>query len=706
MGSRDWLTPYAKAAFWTFSDCLSYACQDESMANHGATGGRFRGVNVAYLQGRFQQDFACVLEHKADAKVYDIEPRIRELTADTVCPRPCLGKRRNGCAFVDWLGDTHAGRSTIMLSYGWGYEVRVINSALQNYCDDNNLDPSSTFIWICCLCINQHRVKEAAAAEENVAFDDFRREFSDRVRGIGHVVALLSPWNDPLYLSRVWCVFEFFEAIVSPGVKLDLVLSKSDSLDLKVAVDTAQGDMKGVWHTLSSLDIGKAQASVEADRCNILRLVEEGPGLSRVNGEATQKIGAWFRNECEMILTERESVAGVDHPETLRAADNLATLIQAQGKFEDAKPLFERALTGRRNALGDSHPDTLMSTDNLANVLHQIGRWNEAERLYREALAGREVVLGPTDEQTLWSYNNLAILLQDQGNLEESEKLYRIAFIGMETLLGDKHEATLQVASNFATLLHQQGESLEAETLLRRSVVGRTALLGPMHPDTVWSQNNLAVLLMAMDKIEEAETLLRKVIACREAVLGPRHNDTFTAMHDLGHLLECKEEYEEAERWCRASCEGRTEIFGKHHRDTLISMNDLACLLEKLGRIHDAEAMFWETLEFRENWLGSDHEDTLISYSNLSSLLEANHKPDLAIKLSHHAFEGYKKTLGLEHVDTRREGKHLASNLEKAGRYDEAYDVRMLLLEFDSDEETVAASELSISNRSGAVIQP
>lgn len=42
---------------------------------------------------------------------------------------------------------------------------------------------------------------------------DFEKEFRDRVLGIGRVLAMMGPWDDPAYLKRVWCIFECYTAI-------------------------------------------------------------------------------------------------------------------------------------------------------------------------------------------------------------------------------------------------------------------------------------------------------------------------------------------------------------------------------------------------------------------------------------------------------------------------------------------------------------
>jgi Tetratricopeptide repeat len=50
--------------------------------------------------------------------------------------------------------------------------------------------------------------------------------------------------------------------------------------------------------------------------------------------------------------------------------NNFAGLLQAQGDFAEARPLYERALAIREKVLGPEHPDTATSLNNLA-LLHQ-----------------------------------------------------------------------------------------------------------------------------------------------------------------------------------------------------------------------------------------------------------------------------------------------------------------------------------------------
>ena len=51
-----------------------------------------------------------------------------------------------------------------------------------------------------------------------------------------------------------------------------------------------------------------------------------------------------------------------------------------------ALPLYERALQGREQKLGAMHPETLRSVNNLAMVLKAMGKHEEALPLYQRAL--------------------------------------------------------------------------------------------------------------------------------------------------------------------------------------------------------------------------------------------------------------------------------------------------------------------------------
>ena len=135
--------------------------------------------------------------------------------------------------------------------------------------------------------------------------------------------------------------------------------------------------------------------------------------------------------------------------------DTLAQELQAQGKYDEAEPLFREALELDRGTMGSRHENTLTSVSNLASLLREKGDLTAAEPLSREALGLFRETLGNRHPSTLTSINNLGQLLQSKGDLAAAEPLCREALEARRETLGDRHPNTLTSIHNLGVLLHE-----------------------------------------------------------------------------------------------------------------------------------------------------------------------------------------------------------------------------------------------------------
>jgi len=71
-------------------------------------------------------------------------------------------------------------------------------------------------------------------------------------------------------------------------------------------------------------------------------------------------------------------VNGKEHPDTLRAGNNLAATYSNKGKLAEAAALLEEVLATSRRVLGAGHPDTQLAAGNLANTHTGLGKDAEA----------------------------------------------------------------------------------------------------------------------------------------------------------------------------------------------------------------------------------------------------------------------------------------------------------------------------------------
>jgi tetratricopeptide (TPR) repeat protein len=175
----------------------------------------------------------------------------------------------------------------------------------------------------------------------------------------------------------------------------------------------------------------------------------EGEAKALESWSSVLSKAAWYGNAIgqhklakEMVrsgLEVTEKMLGLEHPHTLASMNNLAQVLDSQGKYEEAEAMNRQTLARSEKVLGPEHPHTLTSMNNLAQVLNSQGKYEEAEAMNRQTLARSEKVLGHEHLDTLTSVYCLAHLLASRHHYEESLALYERAYTAYQTVLGTDH---------------------------------------------------------------------------------------------------------------------------------------------------------------------------------------------------------------------------------------------------------------------------
>lgn len=349
-------------------------------------GHRYRGVSVQHIATTLMAEVK-VAGLTRDATIYEIEPLvILPKGAHVLCPRDGL----SGSAYVDAIhGISNAGVASLMLSYTWGNTIGDVADGLLEHCRNNDLDPRTTYAWVCCLCINQHRVRAAIERGEVVSFDEFRQEFADRVEGIGEVVALMTPWRRPSYVSRVWCNFEMFTAI-SLGhdicrVSITMPSRETDDLRLSLLEGSSFDDM---WKALGTLRIQEAKASVQEDKKRIFQMIREGPGFHGLNSTVSRHLQACFVRCCETFLEQCVEGGDVTDEEAAKLYCRVGRLllrVRRSDMLDRADAAFGRSreIRSRIGALNTVEGTMLLRDIGTAQALR--GDLTSALEIYAEA---------------------------------------------------------------------------------------------------------------------------------------------------------------------------------------------------------------------------------------------------------------------------------------------------------------------------------
>ena len=77
---------------------------------------------------------------------------------------------------------------------------------------------------------------------------------------------------------------------------------------------------------------------------------------------------------------------GPDHPHTISALGELATVYCNCGEDEKAETIFRELVEAKQRTLGSEHPETLVSMHRLSVSLIHLDRLDEAERLLRQTV--------------------------------------------------------------------------------------------------------------------------------------------------------------------------------------------------------------------------------------------------------------------------------------------------------------------------------
>eukprot|EP00930_Biecheleria_cincta_P038781 TRINITY_DN26651_c0_g1_i1.p1 TRINITY_DN26651_c0_g1~~TRINITY_DN26651_c0_g1_i1.p1 ORF type:complete len:824 (-),score=207.93 TRINITY_DN26651_c0_g1_i1:87-2558(-) len=399
----------AAGLLWTWAKSIlaqaeSCAGQQSSFVDDSGKsflGDDFSAPSVHHLEGKLLAIMRTAGFNR-DAKVYEIEAKvIRAQGEKVVCPRD--GKL--GAAYIDSIGtrSEDVGLAEFMLSYSWGYQVGDIVDTLTSFCSSRGNQLEGCYVWMCCLCVNQHRVKEKEAAGEKVPFDTFQKLFHQRVKGTGHIIAMMAPWYDPLYIRRVWCAFELYTATALKNATVTVAMPPEEQQGFIKGLRQGSG-ISDLWRVLGDLDIASAEASVPDDKENILGLIEKSPGFQQFNYLVARHLQGWIVSTSEMYLKREFEVNKGESPQEAKDlvsfVMSVSELCQKLGDAQKAISWLERCLKFVEDG---GHPETWAAVilRNLSTLKYDLGLKVESSALLERATSCQKTDV--TDSMSLFS---------------------------------------------------------------------------------------------------------------------------------------------------------------------------------------------------------------------------------------------------------------------------------------------------------------
>lgn len=353
----------------------------------------------------------------------------------------------------------------------------------------------------------------------------------------------MSPWDEPVYLSRVWCIFELYTASENKNCKLTISMPPREKQGMVQTLNDAYGITK-LWDTLAKTDVQSAQASQMIDKIRILDMVEKGPGFTALNNKVNSLLRRWAK---EGVIEAINS-----YPENEKHSVDYANLCMTIGYIMDQNGENEIALQLHRKALklweslhGEDSQAVATACNYLGLTLKSRGDFEEALVVFKRALKIEEMELGD-HFHTSKSHNNVGLTLDDLGRLDEALFHYDLAIPMMKKFKGENDPELAGLISNKGYVLLKQGDYDGALQMFKEVLKIDETVSGPDHPDTANTYNMIGYLYDKRGDKEIAMVQYRKSLVIREKILGSDHPQSANVMFNIGCLLYDTEDYEGA----------------------------------------------------------------------------------------------------------------------------------------------------------------
>lgn len=203
------------------------------------------------------------------------------------------------------------------VSHAWKYSFQDIVRSLEGNNEDGDI------FWFDICTVNQHK-------SETRDFNWWQTTFLGAVKEIGCTVLVLSPWEEPIPLTRSWCIWEIFSTLTTQS-RLEIVMS-----DMERFLGVLVNDFDRIMKELCKLDAEEAKAGGKNEQTQIKEAILAVGGFEEVNSKCQMGI--------QGALAEIARNAVAEESYGLMIA--LGSLLDGQAKYEDALEWFEKALEG------------------------------------------------------------------------------------------------------------------------------------------------------------------------------------------------------------------------------------------------------------------------------------------------------------------------------------------------------------------------
>jgi hypothetical protein len=167
------------------------------------------------------------------------------------------------CAQLLQEGDARVQTATWFVSHAWQYQFLHVVKALEAFFADK----PGAVIWMDLISTSQHATFDKPP-------EWWQETFVSAIGRMGQMVMVMTPWDNPVCLTRAWCLIELY-ACRSSGSHFDVALSPCERSRFVEQICEKAG---AFYDMLSKVNTAKSECSRESDRERIFAAVNRLQG--------------------------------------------------------------------------------------------------------------------------------------------------------------------------------------------------------------------------------------------------------------------------------------------------------------------------------------------------------------------------------------------------------------------------------------------
>ena len=483
------------------------------------------GVSIEFLH-MFLQEHQHIYGFEYALTTRDVCERIiKPLTVNQQCAYFELYNRRR-----DNNGKPLIGVANVYVSHAWSCKFIEPIDVMEEHAKEN----PNTYFWLDLFVVSQH----TSAVTPQWLVSSLRAN----IKTIGTVLAVMSPWDNPLPIKRTWCLWEMMTALSQEGAKLIMRMPTDQRLLLKDGMQSSDTNL--VMSTIAEMSVDSSESTVGTDRIALFSAIANSFGFKNVDQRIKEQLREWYGTSIKEVSAHAFSRG------TTQAEGNLlvhvGTLLQELNLLQDALRYYEKSARVFSDCMGQRHESTAISYGRIGDLYVLLQDFHKAIEYHEKALEIIVTTLGAAHFTTSQSYNNIANVYLSKGEHEKAIHFYQKSLKIKLDLLGVNQSTTASAYSNVGNAYFCKGDNEKALKYLRKALDIFRATVGPKHSSATNCISTIGSVHLSKGEYDKALAYFTEALEIRQETRGANHPSVAQSFISIAEVYDQKKKYKQA----------------------------------------------------------------------------------------------------------------------------------------------------------------